>query len=231
MVVARDARGGEGQREQLASWEAALVASGLPVAGLDAPKPRPRLLHAAPLSGSISGEAELADIWLVERLPAWRVREALAANLPSGHRLLDLYDVWLGEASLPGRVVASVYRASVDTPRDALGPVCARLLAADTLPRGRLRGETLVTYDLRPFVIALDVSSGPTPGQGPSTLRMTLRHDAEKGIGRPDETLAALADMLGREIAVADLVRESLVLGEVVPPPAAPRRGPRLPRG
>jgi hypothetical protein len=230
MVVACDARGSEGQREQLASWDAALVASSLPVAGLDAPKPKPRLLHAAPLAGSIPGEAELVDLWLVERLPAWRVREALADRLPPGHRLLDIYDVWLGEASLPGRVIASVYRAVVDTTPGVLEPACARLLAASSLPRERLRGESTVTYDLRPFVTALDVSGGAGLEEGPSTLRMTLRHDPEKGIGRPDETLAALTDLLGTKIAVADLVRESLVLGEVVPPPAAPRRGPRPPR-
>ena len=34
------------------------------------------------------------------------VRESLAGHLPAGHRLLDLYDVWLGEAALPGRVAA-----------------------------------------------------------------------------------------------------------------------------
>jgi hypothetical protein len=224
-VVARDALGSEGQRDLHASWEAALVASGLPVAGLDAPKPKARLLHAAPLSASIPGEAELVDIWLVERLPVWRVREAIAGHLPPGHRLLDVCDVWLGEASLPGRVAASVYRAAVDVPPGDLEPACARLLAADSLPRTRLRGETAVTYDLRPFVGGLDVAPGPGPGT--STLRMTLRHDPEKGIGRPDETLGALADELGSGIAATALVRESLVLADPVPPAAPPRRGPK----
>ena len=65
------------QREQLAAWESAFAACGLPVAGLDAPKPRARFALAAPLAATIPGEAELLDVWLVERLPAWRVREAL----------------------------------------------------------------------------------------------------------------------------------------------------------
>lgn len=218
--------GTEGQRDQLAAWEAALVASGLPMAGLDAPKAKPRLLHAAPLSGSIPGEAELVDIWLVERLPVWRVRESLAGHLPPGHRLLDVHDVWLGEASLPGRVTASVYRAVVEVPPGVMKPVRDRVMAAGSLPRERRRGETAVTYDLRPFVIGLDVEDGPRPAS--AMLRLTLRHDPEKGIGRPDETLAALADALGTEIAVTSLVRESLVLAEPTPPPPPPpRRGPR----
>jgi hypothetical protein len=228
-VVARNALGGEGQREQHAAWEAALLAAGLPVAGLDAPKSKPRLLHAAPLSGAIPGEAELVDLWLVERLPAWRVREALAGHLPPGYRLVELYDVWLGEASLPGRVAAAVYRAVVDVPPDVLVSACTRLLAADSLPRARQRGETSVAYDLRPFV--LDLETGPGPDAGSSILRMTLRHDPEKGIGRPEELLAALGDELGdelgRAITATTLVRESVVLGEPAPPAPPPRRGPR----
>jgi hypothetical protein len=102
-------------------------------------------------------------------------------------------------------------------------------MAAGSLPRERIRGESVVAYDLRPFVVGLDVSEGP--GAGAATLRMTLRHDPERGIGRPDETLAALGGLLGRDIAVTALVRESLVLAD--PPSAAPpppRRGPKPPR-
>ncbi len=208
-------------------WEASLVASGLPLAGLDAPKPRPRYQPAAPLSGSIPGEAELVDVWLVERLPVWRVREALAANMPSGHRLLDLHDVWLGEASLPGRVVASVYRARVDAPVDELEPVCERLLAASSLPRERQKGERLVGYDLRPFIDGLSVTIADA---GASVVGMTLRHDPEKGVGRPEEMLAALAAGLGRDVTASDIVREALVLADPVTPTPPPRRGPRPPR-
>ena len=67
--------GETGQREQLAAWERALAASGLPIAGLDAIPPKPRFGLAAPLGVAMVGEAELADVWMTERLPVWRVRE------------------------------------------------------------------------------------------------------------------------------------------------------------
>ncbi len=218
-----------GQREQQEAWETALGASGLPLAGLDGPKPRARIVPAAPLSAAIPGEAELVDIHLVERLPAWRVREALAAHLPEAYRLVDLYDVWTGEAALPGRVVASVYRAVVALPSagfgSALGAAVASMLAAPSIPRERAKGEGVVRYDLRPFVE--DVALSISPDGDAATLRMTLRHDPEKGIGRPDEVLAELSARVLATLAVQTLVRESLVLGEAPPPPPpAPRRRP-----
>ena len=230
LVVARDAVVAEGgQRDQLASWEAALIRSGLPMAGLDAPKPRPRFAPAAPLAAGIRGEAELVDVWLVERLPRWRVRESIAVSLPPGYRLVDLYDVWLGEAALPGRVVASVYRASLaggaaDT--DTIRLLARVLLEAGTLPRRRSKGDALVAYDLRPFIDALAVVGAPAvvdgrdPPAGCPVIRMVLRHDPEKGIGRPEEVLAELGDRLGTPVPASSLVREGLVLAE--PPDTAP---------
>jgi radical SAM-linked protein len=219
----------DGQREQLASWERALTGSGLPVAGLDATPPRPRFAVAAPLSASIPGEAELVDVWLVERVPAWRVREALGASMPAAHRLVEAYDVWPGSPALPGQVTASVYRAEArreDVDPIALATACDAVLEARTLERERVKGTGTVRYDLRPFIEALAVD-----GTGDRvTLRMTLRHDPERGIGRPDEVLAALADrMPGSARRLTSLVRERLVLAPP-PPPAAPvhrNRGPR----
>ncbi|MFN8628815.1 MAG: DUF2344 domain-containing protein [Chloroflexota bacterium] len=218
------------QREQLSAWEAALVASGLPVAGLDLPKPKARMAIAAPLSAGIPGEAELVDVWLVERLPRWRVREALVERLPAGISLVDLHDVWLGEPPLPGRVTASVYRAEIgpEVPTERLAHAALALLAAPTLPRERVRGESTVSYDLRPFLGDLAVAPEPDGG---SVLRMTLRHDPAKGVGRPDETLLALAAAMGvAPFAPRALAREALVVAEPPPPePPAPRAARRPP--
>jgi hypothetical protein len=232
LVLARDPAVPDGaQREQLSAWEAAFASCGLPVAGLDAPKPRPRFAIAAPLAATIPGEAELLDVWLVDRQPAWRVREAFSAHLPVGWRLVDAYDVWLGEAALPGRVVASVYRAEfppgiVDMPR--LAGAVQGLLAAGSLPRERRKGDTVIAYDLRPFVDAVEV----TAREGITIVWMTLRHDPEKGVGRPDELLAALGEAAGLPLEPASLVRERLVLADPPPPsPPAPRRRPGVRTG
>jgi radical SAM-linked protein len=228
-VVRRAALAGDlAQREQLSVWEAALMSSGLPIAGLDAAKPKLRFAIAAPLSAGIPGEAELLDVWLVERLARWRVREALDGRLPAGFELADLYDVWLGEAPLPGRVAASVYRAELgpEVATELVRAAAETLLAATELPRERRRGETTVAYDLRPFLQALDVEATANG----TTLRMTLGHDPSKGVGRPDETLLALAEAMGAgSLEPSALVRERLVLAEPSVPEAPAPRGARRP--
>jgi len=200
--------------------------SGLPVAGLDAPRPKPRFAIAAPLGAAIPGEAELVDVWLVERLPRWRVREALETRMPPAHILVDLQDTWLGEPALPGRVTASVFRATLPAgmaDADTIAAAAAALLAAPALPRERRKGDATIAYDLRPFLDGVDVrvASG-----GAVEVRMTLRHDPEKGIGRPDEVLAALGELVGgAKLVPATLVRERLVLAEPQPD-EAPKRVP-----
>ncbi len=170
------------------------------------------------------GEAELVDIWLVERLPVWRVRAALAPCLPAGTRLVDLYDVWPGEPALPGQVVGSIYRAVLSSgviEHPALVAAANSLLSAVTLPRERKKGEVVVTYDLRPFIDALEVG----PARDNTTVRMTLRHDPEKGIGRPEECLAALGEAAGLSLEPVELAREGLVLAAPErPAPPVPRR-------
>jgi hypothetical protein len=224
-VLARDAILPDAQREQVTAWEAALTGSGLPVAGLDAAKPRARFAVAAPLAAPIPGERELIDVWLVERLPAWHVREALLACTPRGWHLVEVYDVWLGEPALPGRVVASVYRASLAPGSVSVSRLTAagtHLLGASELPRERPKGETRVAYDLRPFLDDLVVEASR---DGTVVVRMTLRHDPEKGIGRPEEALAALGERVDAVLAPLSLVRERIVLGDPPPqPPAPPRR-------
>ncbi len=221
LVLARAAIEDVAQREQQAAWEEALLGCGLPFAGLDLPRPRPRFAIAAPLATTIPGEAELLDLFLVERLPAWQVREALEPAIPPGWRLVEAYDVWLGEAALPGRVVASVYRARLGVRGDAgtntLRDAVAALLEAPTLVRERRKGDGTVRYDLRPFIDRLALE----PAGDGVVLRMTLRHDPEKGVGRPDEVIAALGEAAGATLAPAELVRERLELGD--PPPAKPK--------
>jgi hypothetical protein len=209
----------------LEDWETALAASGLPLCGMDAPNGKPRFAFAAPLSPSIPGEAELMDLWLCERTPRWHVREALVRVVPTGWRFADLYDIWLGEPALPGRVVASVFRvllASSETWRSmGLRQAAGALLAAPSLPRQRPKGDATVGYDLRPLLAAIEV----TATLDGLVTRLTLRHDPEKGIGRPEEVLAALAEAQGGPpLAIRDLARERLVLAD---PPAATAPAPR----
>jgi hypothetical protein len=191
-------------------WEAALLASGLPVVIVDSG--RPRFSLAAQLPAGAAGRAELADTWLTERWPAWRVREGLEPVLPPDHELVGCEDTWLGAPALPGRVAAADYLIELREPLDrALAGVAAgRLLAAASLPRVRTKGTSTKTYDLRPLLLAIDVEPSSSGGR----VRVRTRLHPELGSGRPDEVIAALGEELGVALTPTAIARERLVLIE-----------------
>jgi hypothetical protein len=197
-------------RELGDAWEIALEASRLPV-HRPAGRPRGRVAFAAPLPLDVIAEGELGDVFLAERVPVWQVRAALADHLPTGWRLVDLFDVWVGGSPLAGRVVAAVYRielANVDDP-PALVSAARSLLDAAELPRIRQKGERSVVYDLRRLL--LDVHSDPRHG---SPIRVRTRIDPALGSGRPEEVIAALGERLGAPLEPQTIVRERLVLAD-----------------
>jgi radical SAM-linked protein len=203
------------QRELADAWEEAVRASGLPAAWTETATPRMRLAFAAPLPVGVTGEAELIDLSLTERLPTWRVREALEGRLPAGWSLVDLYDVWPAGPALPGRVVAADYRfdlaGSIDA--TAVAQAARRVLEARELPRERVKGGGTVRYDLRPLIADVSVAfDGP-----PVVVRARTRFDPELGTGRPDEVLAALRDAAGQPIEASAIVRERLILADDLP--------------
>lgn len=221
LVLARDASAapGQTQRELTDAWESAIRGSGLPLAWSEGATPRPRISMGAPLPAGMAADGELLDIVLTERLPIFRVREALSGVLPSGWRLVDLQDVWLAGPALAGRVAAADYRITLANGEPAaavaldLGRACAALLAAGQLPRERAKGGGTVTYDLRPLVIGVSVADeGP-----PVVLSTRTRFHPELGTGRPEEVVGALADLVGAPLAIEAIVRERLILAEDLP--------------
>ena len=203
-------------RDYIALWEAALAGCGLPVAVTDAG--RFRFALAAPLPARTSGRAELADLWLTERAPAWWVREALEGVLPAGHALVALEDVWPGAPALAGRVAAADYRVSLRGALDegAIAAAANRLLAADRLPRERAKGGGVRSYDLRPLLIS--IATAVQAGEADESrdeqvvIRVRTRIHPELGSGRPEEVVAALADALGAPLEATETIRERLVL-------------------
>jgi radical SAM-linked protein len=197
------------QRDATTAWIDALQAAGLPLASTEGEKPRPRVSIGAPLPGGMTAEGELIDVVLVERWPAWRVREALTPRIPDGWRLLDLIDVWLSGPPLAGRVAAADYRIDLagEVAVDALERAIESLLAARSIPRERLKGGSTVAYDLRPLLIDLHVKPGP-----PTIVRTRTRFHPELGTGRPEEVLGALAEAAGMPLEAAAICRERLLL-------------------
>jgi hypothetical protein len=204
-------------RAAIEGWQSALVESGLAFAQLDAAG-RPRIAFAAPLAAAAEGEAELADIFLAARVPAWRVREELSGRLPAGHRLISAEDIWLGAPPLPGRVVAADWRVDLEPTTvdpEAIAGCAAGLLEAATLPRIRSKSGSDKAYDLRRLLD--DVRVRGLASSGPVVVRIRTRFVPEVGSGRPDEVIAALGEQCGVELRARRLVRERLVLAGDVP--------------
>ena len=171
---------------------------------------------------SSSAEAELAELWLTARLPAWRLREALTPPLPAGHRITDLEDVWMGGPALAGRVAAADYRVTLADNLDEreVAAAARRLLDTPSLPRSRAKGGAVKSYDLRPLLISIRIGAGDEGDsgiEGPAeqlVVRLRTRIHPEMGSGRPEEVLAALSDELGAALQAAETVRERLVLAD-----------------
>lgn len=195
-------------REYIGRWEEALLAGGLPA--VTVATGRPRIALGAPLPLGCSAAGELLEFWLTEVIPAWVVRERLEPVLPAGHALVGLESVWLGAPALSGQVAAADYEATVrgGASGGELATAVDRLLAAERLPRQRLKGGETKTYDLRPLVVSLDAFE--------STLRMRTRIHPELGTGRPEEVVAVLAEIAGAPLELERIVRRRLVLADEV---------------
>jgi radical SAM-linked protein len=216
LVVARAAGApDQAQRDLADDWVAAIDSAGLPVAWTEGARPRPRIAFGAPLPVGMAANAELIDVVITERWPAWRVREALGSHVPAGWQLREVQDVWIAGPPLAGRVAAADYDIVLaGTPHaDLLRVAAAGLLVAPRLPRQRARGDDSVEYDLRPLLIDISIEDGP-----PVTVKARTRFHPELGTGRPEEVVAALSDRLGLALEIDSVVRDRLVLVEDLEP-------------
>ena len=212
LVVARAAGAPDrAQRDLADDWIAAINAAGLPVAWSEGARSRPRIAFGAPLPVGMAANAELIDVVITDRWPAWRVREALSSHVPASWTVVDVQDVWLAGPPLAGRVAAADYEivlAGAPQP-DLLRVAAAGLLASPRVPRQRAKGDGTVEYDLRPLLIDISVADGP-----PVSVTARTRFHPELGTGRPEEVVAALSDRLGLALEIASVVRDRLVLAE-----------------
>jgi radical SAM-linked protein len=182
---------------------------------------RPRLALAAPLTVGMAGDRELADLFVTARHPVSSVRAAIEAALPAGHRLLDLHDAWLGEPALAAQLEAADYRIVLEPVvggAQALVPICRNLIESESLPRQRSKGGRAVTYDLRPLVADLEA----TDDGSVTVLAVRTRFNPERGAGRPDEVLGAIAEAAGLPLTARQTTRVRLWLASELPPKAAP---------
>jgi len=210
-------------RDILAAWEERLDRTGLPLVLTEGRDPQPRVVFAAPVPVGMLAEREPLDLWLTELRRIHEVRAAVEAAIPSGHRVVDLYDVWIGAPSLPASVVAGDYLvtarpAAPFASRGALAAdaasACASILGSSLIPRERSKGGGAVSVDIRPHILGLTVA-GAAAGADPTlSIEMRLLLGGDRGVGRPEEVLAELGDRLAVELIADEIVRRRVVLAD-----------------
>ncbi len=168
------------------AWGRLLRRAGLPLLYSLGFNPRPRIQLSTALPLGCSSEHELADIWLTEEIPCSEMLERLQHSAPPGTRILEVERAALNEPALPSQIDAVSYIVQIDAglTEEDLSSAIHDLLLAKVLERER-RGKT---YDLRPLILELEISSD---GMEHPSIRMKLAAK-EGATGRPEEVLFAL---------------------------------------
>jgi hypothetical protein len=151
---------------------------------------------------------ELADLWLRDSLPIWRVREAVVPTLPVGMSLHRLDDVWVGAPALAAAIRAADYVVAVppDAPYEALEDAARRFERATSISWERARGGTNVDVDIRPLIDHVAVQ------RDARSLLIRARFLPDRGAGRPEDVLGTLESWIGSPIDWGAIVRERLIL-------------------
>lgn len=163
----------------------------IPVAYTQGFNRRPRMAFAAPLPLGFSGAAELADIWLAEKMEPQTAREQMMAKMAPGIVVDHIDDVSLRAPSLQTVTAAATYSVSLLDllGRSELQRRINQALSAQELIREWKRGKKEPRqYDLRPLIVELHLGESV---QDQELILMKLLLMAGK-TGRPDEVLRAL---------------------------------------
>jgi radical SAM-linked protein len=205
-----------GQRELVTAWEQACKMAQLPLAYSSGKRPSPLLSIAAPLPQGVTSDCELLDLVLSERIPPSDVLARVGPQLPPGIRPSAVEEVGISAPSLQSQVRWAEYEVRVQgLGHQLLRESVCRVLEATTLPAEYQREKKVRSYDLRPLIIALELTAA---AEGEAVVLMRLRAEPERS-ARADQVAAALGLPDERRIH-----RTRLVLEEVPPALLAYRR-------
>jgi radical SAM-linked protein len=205
-----------GQRELASAWEHACRTATLPLAYSEGKRPSPLLSIAAPLPQDVTSDCELLDLVLSERTPPSSALVRLTPRLPPGIRPSAVDEVGVNAPSLQSQVRWAEYeiRARHIDAQLVRESIC-RTLEATALPAEYPREKKVRTYDLRPLIIALELTAHT---ESEAVIIMRLRAEPER---------TARADQVASVLRLPDerrTRRTRLVLEEVPPALLAYRR-------
>ena len=172
-------------------WERAARRAELPLAYSQGFHPQPKIYIAAALPLGFSSRCEVMDMRLESDIPLDGLREKLQNTLPTGIQVLDVKSTDERVPALQTQVVSAEYEVTLMGSIDAsdLTRKVASVLESESILRER-RGKT---YDLRPLIEELSLTSSPLPLLEGLGVRVFMRLSAREGAtGRPEEVLDAL---------------------------------------
>jgi radical SAM-linked protein len=171
--------------------ERALRRARVPMAYSAGFSPHPKVSYANAAPTGAASEAEYVEIGVVRRCDPAALREALDEALPPGLDVLDVVEAQTPD--LVAQLQASRWRIEVPgVAAEALASAWAEVWAAQALPVQRMMKQGLRTLDLRPALVAGEVTGASALG---ATLEVTVANVTPTV--RPEELLVALREVGG----------------------------------
>jgi radical SAM-linked protein len=182
------------------AFERAVFRARVPMAYSSGFNPHPRISYAGAAPTGSASEAEYLELALAEVVEPASVHAALAEALPDGLDIVEVVESPGG--SLADLLEASRWRLEVPGVREEVEADVVTFLAATQAPVQRMTKKGLRDLDARAAVHSLFVVGpvvGAVAGAEPPTvtLELVLRHTVPAV--RPDDVLAGIAAVSGRE--------------------------------
>ncbi len=170
------------------TWERILNRAKLPVTYTQGFNRRPRMQMATALPLGFTSDCEMIEILMDERMTLADVGTQLNSKMAPGIVLHRVEEIEIKAPLLQNSTVACIYSVTLLDEMDetVLQQRIDGLLGAESLMRERARGKKRKTYDLRPLIHTITLTSNPT------SLTMKLSQIPNQASGRPDEVLHAL---------------------------------------
>ena len=178
-----------GHLDLFSTLERTMRRANLPLAYSEGFNPRPKMMLASALPLGYTSECERAEFWLKEELPPKEVAAAIIKSSPPG---ITLHTTEVPNAQSPklqNALKSAAFRVTILPPQEELAERVQEMLDTPSIMREKIRKGKKRTYDLRQFILSIDVL--PEDEEGRQRLQMHLT--AQPGAtGRPDEVLAEL---------------------------------------
>jgi radical SAM-linked protein len=181
-----------GHRDLARIWERSIRRGGLPVAYTEGFSPRPKMAFGLALALGFESECEYLDVELlsdtVQGVPVELLPGILTDVLPNGMNVTAVEVLEGKQKSLQEAVTTCSWIVEVDADREQTAVWIERVLRADRIDVVRERKGRAVEDDLRPQVVALEL----TDSSADEPVRITAELGTKPRALRPTELLESL---------------------------------------